>query len=310
MKIKEDIQLPVELRRPSATAAVKREDYPGLTVSIVTYNTPLKELDVCLKCLISPEVKEIIIVDNSSSQEIEKFISGKYPQVRYIASDNVGYGRAHNHAYCIRRIKAPYHLVVNSDIFFGSEVLPELLEVMDLNPGISLIHPMLVNPDGTRQFSVRKLPTPADLFVRRFMPHSFFKKSRLKYLLYHLDCTKACRLPYFQGSFLLLRSNDFEEAGMFDSRFFMYPEDIDLSRRLFFRSATVYYPFVKVVHNHRHQSYSSGRLLWVHIINMIKYFNKWGWIRDRQRRKLNQEIDRMVESSRLAPPPKSRVNNW
>lgn len=309
MKVKEDIQLSIDLQRPADNTDLNEENLPGLTVSIVAYNTKPEELETCLMCLAGPEVKEIVIIDNSTSPKIEKFIAEKFPHVRYIASDNVGYGRAHNHAFTARNRKTPYHLVVNSDIYFGPEVLPELLSVMELNPEISMIHPMLVNNDGSRQFSVRKLPTPADLFVRRFMPHSFFTKSRLRYLLYDLDCSHAYRLPYFQGSFLLLRSGDFERIGMFDSRYFMYPEDIDLSRRLFFDGTIVYYPFVKVVHNHRHQSYSSGRLLRLHIINMIKYFNKWGWFFDRRRRKVNREIDALLDNS-SHNPPNTIISNW
>ena len=60
------------------------------------------------------------------------------------------------------------------------------------------------------------------------------------------------------------------------SEYFMYPEDIDLTRRIHEHYRTVMYPAVEITHNHAQGSYHSSRLLWIHITNMIKYFIKWG----------------------------------
>ena len=77
---------------------------------------------------------------------------------------------------------------------------------------------------------------------------------------------------------------------MFDERFFMYPEDIDITRRMHSKYRTMYWPNVSVVHAHRAASYKSTRMLKIHIVNMVKYFNKWGWFFDSERRKVNREI--------------------
>ena len=75
----------------------------------------------------------------------------------------------------------------------------------------------------------------------------------------------------------------------FDERFFMYSEDIGITRRIhrFFR--TVYYQEVSVYHLHAAESYHSRRMLRIHIQTMIGYFNKWGWIFDGERRHFNRE---------------------
>jgi hypothetical protein len=39
-------------------------------------------------------------------------------------------------------------------------------------------------------------------------------------------------------------------------------------------------------------------MLWVHIINMIRYFNKWGWIFDAERRQINKKVAEL-NSARL-----------
>ena len=42
-------------------------------------------------------------------------------------------------------------------------------------------------------------------------------------------------------------------------------------------------------------------MLWIHMVNMIKYFNKWGWWKDRKREKYNKEL---MESVTLLPKNK------
>lgn len=90
--------------------------------------------------------------------------------------------------------------------------------------------------------------------------------------------------------YVMRRMGAIYDCGKFDERFFMYPEDIDLCRRIHRKYKTLYVPSPIVVHHHRKASYKSTRMLWVHIINMIKYFNKWGWWIDRERKQINTGV--------------------
>ena len=95
-------------------------------------------------------------------------------------------------------------------------------------------------------------------------------------------------IPYLSGCFMLLRTKAVQEARLFDERFFMYPEDIDLTRRIHQNYLTVFFPHVTIIHNHERGSYKSLKMLWIHIINMCRYFNKWGWFFDKERTLVNQ----------------------
>ena len=88
---------------------------------------------------------------------------------------------------------------------------------------------------------------------------------------------------------MFIQTDALKKVGLFDERFFMYPEDIDLTRRIHKLYRTMFFPGASVVHRHAKQSYKKIGLLCVHIINMIRYFNKWGWIFDKERKLVNEQ---------------------
>ena len=88
-----------------------------------------------------------------------------------------------------------------------------------------------------------------------------------------------------------LRENDI----FFDERYFMYLEDFDLMRRLHRVGKTIFYPDVSIIHNHAKESYKSKKMLKIYIQSAIKYFNKFGWFFDRERRLMNKQILKEIE---------------
>lgn len=258
-----------------------------VTASIVTYHTDLEELRKSLDCLLHDDVGRVFVIDNSSLPAIAH-ACGYDDRITYISSANVGYGAAHNVA--MRRAiecGAKYHLVMNSDIVFGRGTISSLVAFMDAEPGAGAVQPRIVGTDGKLQFTVRMLPSPFILFARRFIPA--FSRSGVcrRYELRHIDHDLTFNPPYHQGSFMFMRVDSLRDVGLFDERFFMYPEDIDLTRRIHARYTTPYLPSVTVIHAHRRASYRSLRMLMIHCRNIIRYFNKWGWLHDSQRVRFN-----------------------
>ncbi|MBE6333907.1 MAG: glycosyltransferase [Bacteroidales bacterium] len=262
-----------------------------ITISIVTYKTDLSELKKCFESLDSDLVSAIYVVDNSSEKCIEHFCNN-YPNVEYIASANVGYGAGHNQALrkVINKIDIKYHLVLNSDVYFEPSILEKIVTYMDANQNVAQLQPYMTYPNGELQYTVRLLPTPMDLIFRRFMPKRMGEKMNYRYTLEFWDHKSSANIAYHQGSFMFFRLSAFEKVGLFDERFFMYPEDIDITRRMHQYYQTIYWPEVSVVHAHRAESYKSKKMLKIHITNMIKYFNKWGWIIDKERSLWNKQL--------------------
>ena len=79
-----------------------------------------------------------------------------------------------------------------------------------------------------------------------------------------------------------------QRVGFFDERFFMYFEDVDLSRRIHKHYKTIYYPEAVIYHDYQGGSCRNFKLLKLFISSAIKYFNKWGWFFDRERLLINK----------------------
>ena len=260
-----------------------------LNISIVLYHPNWKQIaDLTESLLNYPHVHHIYWVDNSECATKELPLSS--PKVHYIVNDkNIGYGAAHNIA-----IRAsiyddiPLHLVINPDIIITPDTLPTLVTFIQEHPEIGCITPKVVYPNGQPQYLCKLLPTPLDVFGRRFLPKRWMEQRNQLYELRQSGYNRIMNIPYLSGCFMLLRTEAVRKARLFDERFFMYPEDVDLTRRIHRDYLTVFYPHTTIIHNHEQASYRSLRMLWIHMVNMCKYFNKWGWWKDPERTLVNR----------------------
>ena len=262
-----------------------------LRVSIVTYNTADEELGKCLGSMLgSTCIKAIDIIDNSSIPRTERFCRHlANPVINYIPNENVGYGAGNN--ISIReslRINADYHLVLNSDVYFTTEALDKCLQYMESHPDTGQLIPHVTYRDGSYQPVCHRIPSPIDLLLHRFLPRRIARKWFDNYELRGYDLSKPINAPYHHGCFMLLRVSALRETGLFDERFFMYPEDIDLTRRIHEKYKTIYFPGANIVHDHRAASRKNNRMLKIHAENMLRYFRKWGFIFDRNRHLANR----------------------
>lgn len=266
-----------------------------ITVSIVTYKTDLKELTRCLNLLFdSGLVSRVFIVDNSREKYIEEFCY-RYTDVIYIGCDNVGYGAGHNQA--LRRVNYfsgdKYHLVINSDVYFKPGVLGKLVEYMDTHKDVAQVQPRIVLKNGYIP-SRNMLPTPMNLIFRIFLPKSVAEEMNYKYWSKYNEKEMNVPVPYHLGSFMFFRTECLMFEGRFDERFFMYLADVDITRRMHRCYRTMFWPKVTVIHARRTASHKSIKMLIIYIKDIIKYFNKWGWIFDKERSAWNKRLFKKV----------------
>lgn len=264
-----------------------------ISASIVLYKNDKSVLETINGFLHTPINGKLFLVDNSPTNDLQQVLAQTIidKRVEYIFNNsNLGFGAAHNIALKKVAGVSKYHLILNPDINFETNVIPALTNYMEANENVGLVMPKIIYPDGSTQFVAKILPTPMDLIFKRFIPSFLIQKRMENFQLKFTGYNKEMEVPYLSGCFMFIRVKALEEVGLFDERFFMYPEDIDLTRRIHRKYKTMFYPSVSVIHAHEQGSYKSKKLLYIHITNMIKYFNKWGWFFDAERRKVNKKI--------------------
>lgn len=264
-----------------------------VTVSIVLYNHCPHEIKSVLSQVLKVAFGRIYIIDNSPNDLLREVVYKISSDIVYInGQGNIGYGAAHNIA--IKKsleLGADYHLVLNPDVSFSSDVIWDLKNYMDKHSDIGLIMPNVLYSNGEIQYLCKLLPTPIDLLLRRFLPFkSLLEKRNFRYELHFSGYKEVMDVPSLSGCFMFLRSSVLKQIGGFDERYFMYAEDVDLCRRVGMVSRTVFYPYKAIVHEYGKGSYRHFRLLKYHVVSIIKYFNKWGWFFDDYRKVVNKKI--------------------
>ncbi len=214
---------------------------------IVSYNVrPL--LLRCIESLRADGVERIAVVDNAShdgSAAAAAAIDG----VDVVALDtNVGFAAGVNRGAAL--CDEPYLLIVNPDVVVDLGSTKLLVDAIESSADIGLVAPRIETPDGRLYESVRRFPTFADAVGHAFL-HFLWPANRFsrRYKMLDWDHAAASDVDWVAGTHLLVRRSAWLDVGGFDERFFMYMEDVDLSRRLGIAGwRRRYEPDARVVH--------------------------------------------------------------
>ena len=265
-------------------------DELAANVSIVLYNNKFDEVKALVSSLRgNSTVKRIFLIDNSEIRN-DNYLG---LDVTYVFNNiNLGYGRGHNIALrqTLYDKMSPIHIVMNADVHLEPEIIDNIVAYMCQHTDVAMLMPKVYYPNNKIQYLCRLLPTPIDLFGRRFLPKRFMRRRVERLEMRHTDYNKIIEVPHISGCFMTIRTEVLEKSGLFDERFFLYLEDVDLTRRISKWGKTIFYPKVHIVHKHNRGSYSSFKLLIRHITSAYKYFRKWGFFSDKEREVINRKI--------------------
>jgi len=189
----------------------------SLSIIILNYKTDDATYNLASK-LSQVEHAEIIIVDNSSSPElkhnIEKVSNGFYID----PEKNLGFAGGVNEGY--KNAKGAWIMLLNSDIVTDEKAVQKLVALAE-QVHAQVAVPKLISSADVQEANVGNFPRlfthPVDWLFGR--PQAFKPTS---------DTT----VHYTTGAALLIKRSTIETVGLFDSRFFMYFEDLDLGMRL------------------------------------------------------------------------------
>jgi len=260
--------------------------------SIVVYRNSREQIQEAVGSFLNAELSvRLYVIDNSPDDRARKLCTDE--RIVYVFNGrNLGFGAGHNLALRSSLGKANYHVVLNPDVHFEKGVLEALLSFARSRPDVGVVMPKILNPDGSVQHLCKQLPSPSDLVARRFLP-GFLKplmEARLaRYEFRDQDYDSMLSVPVLSGCFMMLNCAALSQIGMFDERYFMYMEDVDLCRRMQEEYKTIYFPRVAIYHGYEKGSYRSFSLMMRHILSALRYFQKWGWFSDDERVRINQK---------------------
>lgn len=261
-----------------------------LSISLVIYKNDRQVLTDTIFSVLSSEGLNfrLYILDNSPTDEIREWFHDT--RLEYIFNNaNIGFGAAHNIIMRDPSKMGRYHLVLNPDIKFDKHVLKGLVDYMDINPEVGNIIPKTYYPNGTLCRVNKLLPRPQDWFIRMFLPFRSWRGCTKQFLMVYSDSNQVMNAPNLSGCFMFMRTSVINEIGVFDERFFMYAEDIDLNRRIHRKYKTIYYPRFEIIHHGAEQGHTNPRLIITQIVSCIRYLNKWGWFIDNERKDMNHK---------------------
>jgi N-acetylglucosaminyl-diphospho-decaprenol L-rhamnosyltransferase len=192
----------------------------------------------------------LVVVDNASADGSAALVRERFPGVALVENrDNVGFGAACNQGLALARDAV---LFLNPDAELAPDALLRLVERLERTPAAALVGPRLAYPDGRPQPSRRRFPTLATLLLESTplewrWPHW----SALRRYRFVGEPEAAARVDWLSGACLLGRVSALRDVGGFDPHFFMYFEEVDLSRRLVSHGWETWYdPAGTVAHAH------------------------------------------------------------
>ena len=246
-----------------------------LSILIVNWNT---RQDL-LRCLASITANppacpfEVLVFDNASADGSAEAVAAQYPQVRLeVGPENLGFARANNRA--ASSAQGQFWLLLNPDTVVHPGSVDALMRHLAEQPRAAAVGPRLINPDGSPQLSIERLPSLFREWWRLFHLDRLYPVSQ--YTKAFLASQVAQRVEVLNGACLLLRADAVRPLGLFDEDYFVYSEEVDLCDRLGQAGWELHWlPEAIVTHSGgRSTSQVADRMFLELYRNKIKFFRK------------------------------------
>jgi N-acetylglucosaminyl-diphospho-decaprenol L-rhamnosyltransferase len=190
---------------------------------VVTYDA-LPWIEQCLDSLAGVPT---VVVDHGSTDGTLECVRERFPHVEVCAQENLGLAAGWNRGLELTRGR--YVLALNADAWLVDDALERLVAFAEAHPEAAVVGPMLRNPDGSLQRSVRGFPTlwrlaTEYLFLRKLAPRSALLNG---FYAAGFDHASARQAEFVMGACMLLRRAVADKIGGFDEEFFLFSEETD-----------------------------------------------------------------------------------
>jgi GT2 family glycosyltransferase len=221
------------------------------SVIVVGYNSQAY-LGPCIDSILAQlrAEDELIVVDNGSTDGSAELLRSRYPQVRLIESENLGYAGGNNRGAA--QARGLYLVFLNPDTVLEPGALDALLAPLAPDDTVALSAARIV-------FMHRPDTVNACGNTMHYSGLAYCRGAGRP----SADLATPAEVDAVSGAAFAIRRAVFEELGGFDERFFMYVEDTDLSWRARLAGYRCRYaPDALVRHDYR-PSYSPAKAFYL-----------------------------------------------
>ena len=175
----------------------------------------------------SPEAR-VFVADNASSDGSLEMLSANFPTVSQIVLDR-NYGFADGYNQALRQVEAEYYVLLNSDVETPHQWLAPLLQYMEAHPDVAACQPILRCQWNKEYFEYAGAAGGyLDSLGYPYCRGRLMATVEKDYGQYNT----IAPLMWATGACMMIRSQDYWQAGGLDGRFFAHQEEIDLCWRL------------------------------------------------------------------------------
>jgi len=220
-----------------------------VSIIIVNFNTKAL-LKQCIESVFEKTQGiefEVIVVDNASSDGSRQMIKEVFPKITLIESpENLGFGRANNLGST--KAKGRYLFFLNSDTIILNNAVKILSDFLNDNSNVGICGGNLFDENMQSIHSYTML-LPSILSELNAFSNGYIEK-----ILYKKDlCFNTTNSPkevgYITGADLMIRTDLFNMLNGFDSDFFLYFEETELTFRVKKLKYKVFnIPQAKIIH--------------------------------------------------------------
>jgi GT2 family glycosyltransferase len=209
----------------------------NLTFVIVSFNSN-HIIDKCIKSIDSKF--KIIVVENSNNYLIKTYLEKKFSNVSvFISRQNLGYGRGNNLG--IQKVRTKYAFILNPDAALKKKCLNEMyMASLLLKDQFTILAPNMINNYG------------------------YFSRNKVN------QGSEILEVDYVKGFAILLNLKKIKFKNIFDRKFFLFLEEIDLCKRIKNIKGKIYVVMKSKV-SHVAKKSSTGSL-------SIELCRNWHWM--------------------------------
>ncbi len=250
---------------------------PRISVIMVSYHTGPALLEAVRSVLDDPDVYELILVDNGSTdvarQSISRIIINDERVKLLQGQDNIGFAKGCN--YGVSFATGDLFLFLNPDAIISSGSARQLAVHGESLKSPWVVGGLLRDIQGREQRGSRRRElTPLTAFVSFT---GLYKLPGLRSV--HMDGEAMPKIPHnvpvVSGAFMMMDRASFNDMGGFDEGFFLHVEDIDICRRVRQLGGEVaFHPKASVMHYGSTSSVPRHKVEWEKLKGFVHYFSK------------------------------------